>query len=87
MGTDTREEADDRSSRFLRTRLKNDLCTIRLISRSNCLDLPVPVAARSKGVGLRPLTCWDREFESHRGDGCLSIVSVVCFQTEVSATS
>jgi len=26
-------------------------------------------------------------FESHRGHGCLSIVSVVCCQVEVSATS
>jgi len=30
------------------------------------------------GVGLRPLACWDYEFESHRGHGCLSVVSVVC---------
>jgi len=29
----------------------------------------------------------DRGFESHRGHGCLSIVSVVCCQLEVSATS
>ena len=39
------------------------------------------------GVGLRPLACWDRGFESHRGHGCLSVVSVVCCQVEVSATS
>ena len=37
--------------------------------------------------GLRPLTCWDRGFESHRGHGYLSVVSVVCCQVEVSATS
>jgi hypothetical protein len=37
-------------------------------------------------VGLRPLACWDFGFESHRGHGCLSIVSVVCCQVEVSAT-
>ena len=36
---------------------------------------------------LRPLACWDRGFESHRGHGCLSVVSVVCCQVEVSATS
>ena len=36
---------------------------------------------------LRPLTCWDRGFESHRGHGYLSVVSVVCCQVEVSATS
>ena len=35
----------------------------------------------------RPLTCWDRGFESHRGHGYLSVVSVVCCQVEVSATS
>ena len=39
------------------------------------------------GVGLRPLVCLDLGFESHRGHGCLSVVSVVCCQVEVSATS
>ena len=34
-----------------------------------------------------PLACWDRGFESHRGHGYLSVVSVVCCQVEVSATS
>jgi hypothetical protein len=29
---------------------------------------------------------WDCEFESRRGHGCLSLVSVVCCQVEVSAT-
>jgi hypothetical protein len=28
-------------------------------------------------VGLRPLNCWNCGFESHRGFGCLSLVSVV----------
>ena len=37
--------------------------------------------------GLRPLACWDRGYESHRGHGHLSVVSVVCCQVEVSATS
>ena len=37
--------------------------------------------------GLWPLTCWDCWFESHRGHGYLSVVSVVCCQVEVSATS
>jgi hypothetical protein len=37
-------------------------------------------------VGLRPLACWDRGFESHRVHGCLSLVCVVCCQVEVSAT-
>jgi len=38
-------------------------------------------------VGLRPLACCDRGFESHREHGCLSVVSVVWCQVEVSATS
>jgi hypothetical protein len=37
-------------------------------------------------VGLRPLACWEGGFESCRGHGCLSVVSVVCCQVEVSAT-
>ena len=43
----------------------------------------IPVAARCKA--LRPLNCWDRGFEFHRGHGCLSLVSVVC-QVEDSAS-
>jgi hypothetical protein len=39
-----------------------------------------------QGVGLLPLACWDCEFESRRGHGCLSLVSVVCCQVEVSAS-
>ena len=37
--------------------------------------------------GLRPLACWDLGFESHRGHGYLFVVSVVCCQVEVAATS
>ena len=36
---------------------------------------------------LWPLACWDLGFKSHRVHGCLSVVSVVCCQVEVSATS
>jgi len=43
----------------------------------------IPVAARSKAW---PLACWDCGFESHRGHGCLSVVSIVCWQVEVSAS-
>ena len=39
------------------------------------------------GVGMRPLPCWDCGFESRRGHGYLSFVSVVRCQVEVSATS
>ena len=42
---------------------------------------PIPV-----GVGLRPLARCDRGLESHRRQGCLSGVSVVCCQVEVSGT-
>jgi len=38
------------------------------------------------GVGLRPLACWDCGFESHWRHGCLSFVSVVSCQAEVSAS-
>ena len=35
---------------------------------------------------LRLLACWDCGFESRRGHGCLSLVSVVCCQMRVSAS-
>ena len=34
-------------------------------------------------VGLRPLACWGRGFESHRGLRRLSVVIVVCCRVEV----
>jgi hypothetical protein len=37
-------------------------------------------------VGLQPLYCWDCRFECHQGHGCLSLVSGVCCQEEVSVT-
>jgi hypothetical protein len=37
-------------------------------------------------MGLRPLAYWDCGFESRQRHGCLSLVSVVCCQVEVSAT-
>ena len=36
-------------------------------------------------MGLQPLAYWDWGFESRRGHGCLSLISVVCCQVEVSA--
>jgi hypothetical protein len=51
----------------------------------NLNEMLIPVAALSKGVCLRPLTGWDCVFESLRWHGCLSFVTVVCFQVEVSA--
>jgi len=45
-----------------------------------------PSGRADQGVGLRPLACWDCGFESHRGHGCLSLVSVVCCQVENSVS-
>ena len=39
-----------------------------------------------QGVGLRLLACRICGFESGLGRGCLSVVSVVCCQVEVSAS-
>ena len=39
-----------------------------------------------EGVGLWPLACWGCEFESRRGRGCLSVVSVACCRVEASAS-
>jgi hypothetical protein len=47
----------------------------------------ITVAARSEGVRLLPFACWDCGFETRRRHGCLCLVSVVCCQVEVSATS
>jgi hypothetical protein len=41
------------------------------------LMAPIPVAARSKGVFLHPLVCWVCGFDSRRGHGCLSLLSLV----------
>jgi hypothetical protein len=35
-----------------------------------------PSCCTDKGVVLRPSICWDRGFESHRGHGCLFLVTV-----------
>ena len=37
-------------------------------------------------MGLRLLSCWDCAFEYHRWHGCLSLVSDVCCQVEVSGS-
>ena len=60
------------------------------ITKNHCMthgQKNVKVFSRSQGVGLRPFACWDCGFESHPGHGCLSVVSVVCCQLEVSATN
>jgi hypothetical protein len=47
--------------------------------------VPIPVAARSKAWSTAACL-WDCWFESRRGHGCLSLVSVVCNQVEIFAT-
>jgi len=51
-----------------------------------CCEILVCLVSK-KCRSQRALACWDRGFESHRGHGCLSVVSVVCLQVEVSATN
>jgi hypothetical protein len=46
-----------------------------------------PSGRSIQSVGLRPLACWDCGFESLRGHGCLSAVSIVYCQVEVSSSS
>ena len=45
------------------------------------------IRVKSLTLRLLMLACWDLGFKSHRGHGYLSVVSVVCCQVEVSATS
>jgi len=45
-----------------------------------------PSSRADKGVDLWLLACWDCGFNSRHGYECLSIVSAVCCQVEVSAT-
>jgi len=40
----------------------------------------------STSVGPQPLACWDCGFESRQRHVCLSVLSVVCWQVEVSET-
>jgi predicted Zn-ribbon and HTH transcriptional regulator len=46
-----------------------------------------PIGRAVLRVSLRPLACKDCGFEYRRWQGCLSLVSVVGCQVEVSATS
>ena len=49
--------------------------------RNICADLS---GRTVRGVGLRPLACWDCGFESRRSNGYLSLVSVVWCHVGVS---
>jgi hypothetical protein len=48
---------------------------------------PIPVAVWSKNLGVRQLASWNSGFESRRRHGYLCLVSVVCCQVEVPASS
>ena len=68
----------------------NVVCSTHSMS---CFDLIIltllnadPSGCTVWGVGLWPPACWDCGFEPHQGHGCLSVMSVVCCQVEVSAT-
>ena len=51
-----------------------------------CLYPADPSGRAVKGVGLRPLACWDCGLESRRGHGCLSVVIVVGCRVEISVS-
>jgi hypothetical protein len=55
------------------------------VCKSNTLQAD-PSGRAIYGVGPWQLACWDCGFESRRGHGCLSLVSVVCCQVEVSSS-
>jgi hypothetical protein len=57
-----------------------------LIYRPFMCNTAGPIGRAVYGVGLRPLAYWDCGFESHWSHGCLFVVSVVCYQVEVSAS-
>jgi len=46
-----------------------------------------PSCRAVESVGLRPLACWGCGLEFRRGHGGLSLVNVVCYQVDISATS
>ena len=45
-----------------------------------CFENAGPSGRAVKVIGLRPLACWGCGFESRRGHGCLSAVSVVRYR-------
>jgi hypothetical protein len=49
------------------------------------ISVTIPVPGQSKAWVCCPFACWDCGFESSRGHGCLSRMSVLCCQVEVSA--
>jgi hypothetical protein len=68
--------------------LTSDACSLELLSSLRSITVlsnPSQWPCNLR-VGLQPLPCWDCGFESYRGHGCLSFVSVVCCQVQVSAS-
>jgi hypothetical protein len=65
-------------------RKPTDSSAFKSLKISGCIRAFISQWPR-EGVGLRPLACWDCRFKSHPGHRCLSLVSVVCCQVEVSA--
>ena len=68
---------------MMRTQLNSDV----QFSSPNDLWLPVPVAARSNAQVYGRMPAEIVGSNPTRGHGRLSVVSVVCCQVEVSATS
>ena len=80
---------------YVRLLSQNNVDNIASRQRAGRSGVGVPIDATHfadpsgravKGVGLRSLVCWDCGLESRRGQGCLSVVSVVCCQVEVTAS-
>jgi hypothetical protein len=56
-------------------------------ARNKSQDNPQCRSRWTRGLrrSLRPVDCWDWGFEARQGHGCLSLVSFVFCQVEVSA--
>jgi hypothetical protein len=78
----TKSRNSSRSLRFKESRICSWVCSCTLLT----VVVLIPAAARSNAWVCCPLTCWNYEFESHHRHKCLSLLSVVCCQVEVSTT-
>jgi hypothetical protein len=70
----------------MRTWWRCDNETIYVVSHNRSVLYVLYILCTYNLTGLRPLAYWDCGFESRLGHGCLSLVSVVFCQGEVSAT-
>jgi hypothetical protein len=66
---------------------KRERQTDRAFTWVTCVKNTAPTGSAVLGVVLQPLACRCCGFESRRRHGCLSVLSVVGYQVEVSATS